>query len=157
MRRSRGECGQGLVEAAMVFLVFISLLLGVIDCGQVVFAHQALVERVRSAVRWGSIHAYDGTGDQIANLILYDQLTEPRTSRDGFLGLTRANIQVRFRPSSPDRPDDEMLTVAIVNYQSHFFTPWIARTIVSPRPVLISSPMMVATDAQTATPAIPRQ
>ncbi len=131
-----------MVEAAMVFLVFFALLFGVIDCGQVMFAHQALVERVRSAVRWGSMHPYDGTGEQVANLILYDQLDEPRASRDGFLGLTRANVQVRHQPRSVDRPDDEMLSVAIVNYQSHFFSPYIARTIVSPRPVLISSPMM---------------
>ena len=134
--------GQGMVEAAMVFLVFFALLFGVIDCGQVMFAHQALVERVRSAVRWGSMHPYDGTGEQVANLILYDQLDEPRAARDGFLGLGRANVQVRYQPRSVDRPDDEMLSVAIVNYQSHFFSPYIARTIVSPRPVLISAPMM---------------
>ena len=33
----------------------------------------ALVERVRSAVRWGVVRPWDGTGEQIANLILYDQ------------------------------------------------------------------------------------
>lgn len=135
------ERGQGLVEAAMVMLVFFALLFGVIDCGQVLFAHQALVERVRASVRWGSMHPYDGTGDQVANLILYDQLDEPRASRDGFLNLTRANVQVNYRPPTVERPDDETLTVAMVNYQSHFFSPWIARTIVSPRPVLISAPM----------------
>jgi hypothetical protein len=138
------ELGQGLVEAALVLLVFFALLLGVIDCGQVLFAHQALVERVRSSVRWGSMHVYDGTGDQVANLILYDQVDEPRASRDGYLGLTRANVQVTYRAATVARPDDETLSVAIVNYQSHFFSPWIARTIVSPRPVLISAPMHTA-------------
>jgi hypothetical protein len=134
--------GQGLVEAALVLLVFFALLLGVIDCGQVLYAHQALVERVRSAVRWGTIHPYDGTGEQLANLVLYDQLTPPSVNTEGFLGLTRANIQVRHQAASPERPDDDMLTVAIVNYESHFFSPWIARTIISPRPVLISAPVM---------------
>jgi hypothetical protein len=125
----------------MVLLVFFALLFGVIDCGQVLFAHQALVERVRSSVRWGTLHSYDGTGEQVANLILYDQLDEPRPNREGFLGLTRANVQVRYQPPSVERPDDEMLSVAIVNYESHFFSPLIARKIVSPRPVLISAPM----------------
>ena len=83
MTYSRGTRGQGLVEAAMVLLVFFALLFGVVDCGQVLYAHQALVERVRSAVRWGTLHPYDGTGEQVANLILYDQLDEPRMSRDG--------------------------------------------------------------------------
>ena len=134
------ERGQGLVEAAMVLLVFFALLLGVIDCGQVLFARQALVERVRGAVRWGSVHPFDGTGEQVANLILFDQLNQPAAG-EGFLGLKRANVQVRYQPASTERPDDEMLSVAIVNFESHFFSPWIARTIISPRPVLISAPM----------------
>jgi hypothetical protein len=147
------ERGQGLVEAALVLLVFFALLLGVIDCGQVLYAHQALVERVRSAVRWGTIHPYDGSGEQIANLVLYDQLTPPSANSAGFLGLTRGNVQVRYQASSPERPDDEMLSVAIVNYESHFFSPWIARTIISPRPVLISAPVM--SSAPTAPVARP--
>ena len=80
--KGRREKGQGLVEASLVLLVFFALLLGVIDCGQVLFAHQALVERVRSSVRWGVVHPWQGP-DQIANLILYDQTTEPRVASDG--------------------------------------------------------------------------
>ncbi len=138
MKRERG---QGLVEGALVILVFFALLLGVVDCGQVVFRHQSLVERVREAVRWGVLHPFDGTGEQVANLILYNQPDEPRMTTAGFLGLTRANVLVRYRPPTVERPDDETLSVAIVNYESHFFSPWIARTIISPRPVLISAPM----------------
>jgi TadE-like protein len=145
----KSQKGQGLVEAALVFIVFFALLFGVIDCGQVLYAHQALVERVRSVVRWGSMHPYDGTGDQLTNLVLYDQTDEPRASRDAFEGLTRANVQVRYQPATPDHPDDELLSIAIVNYQSHFFSPYIARTIISPRPVFISSPMMLRSSAQS--------
>src|SRR5262245_20837418 len=86
--------GQSLVEATLVLIVFFALLLGVIDCGQVLFAHQALVERVRSAVRWGSVHPYDGTGEQVANLVLYDHPDEPRMSAPGYLGLKRENVRV---------------------------------------------------------------
>src|SRR5580693_8379102 len=152
MRNRHRTRGQGLVEAAMVLVVFFALLLGVVDCGQVLYAHQALVERVRSAVRWGTLHPYDGTGEQVANLILYDQIDEPRMTRDGFLGLTRSNVQVRYQPASVERPDDQMLSVAIVNYESHFFSPWIAKKIVSPRPVLISAPV-AARCTDTANPA----
>src|SRR5579863_3304149 len=106
----RGERGQSLIEGTLVFLVFFALLFGVIDCGQVLYAHQALVERVRGAVRWGSMHPYDGTGEQIANLVLYDQTDEPRASREGFEGLTRANVQVRYQPATSDHPDDELLS-----------------------------------------------
>ena len=77
----RGERGQSLVEGTLVMLVFFALMFGVIDCGQVLVAHQALVERVRSASRWGVVHPWDGTGEQIANLILYNQPEEPRSTR----------------------------------------------------------------------------
>src|SRR6266446_5834101 len=111
MKRRRG---QSMVEATLVLLVFFALLLGVIDCGQILFAHQALVERVRSAVRWGSVHPFDG--EQVLNLVLYNQTDEPRMTTPGYLGLTRANVQVRYQPATAERPDDETLSVAIVNY-----------------------------------------
>jgi hypothetical protein len=129
------------VEATLVLIVFFAMLLGVIDCGQILFAHQALVDRVRSAVRWGVVHPFDGTGDQVANMILYDQPQEPNAARDGFLGLSRANVQVHYQPATSQRPDDETLTVGIVNYESHFFSPWIAKAVISPRPVLVSAPV----------------
>jgi TadE-like protein len=132
--------GQSLVEATLVLLVFFALLFGVIDCGQVLVAHQSLLERVREAARWGAVRPWDG-GDQVVNLILYNHPDEPRAAVDGYLGLTRDNVQVRHRPATPERPDDETLTVAIVNYQVHFFSPWFSRALVNPRPVLISEPM----------------
>lgn len=138
--KSSTQQGQSLVEATLVLLVFLAMLLGVFDCGQVLFAHQALVERVRTAVRWGMIHPDQGT-DPVANLVLYNQTVEPAAAREGYLGLRPSNVRVVHRPATPDAPDDELLTVSIVNYESHFFSPWIARVLVSPRPVLVSAPL----------------
>jgi hypothetical protein len=131
--------GQSLIEATFVLLVFFGFLLGVIDCGQVLYSHQALQERVRSAVRWGTLHPYDGTGNQVANLILYGDTKEP-TAPSAFLGLARENVQVRYQSPTPDRPD-ELLSVSIVNYQSHFFSPWITQAVISPRPIIVTAPM----------------
>ena len=128
--------GQGLVEATLVLLVFFGLLLGVLDCGQVLFAHQSLVERVRGAVRWGVLHPWEGP-EQVTNLILYGQTSEPNRTTTGYLGMTPANVRVTYQQ------DDRILSVAIVNFQSHFFSPWIARVVVSPRPVLVSAPMAI--------------
>ena len=139
MRRS--ERGQTLVEGALALLVFLSLLFAVVDCGLVLVSHQTLVERVRSAVRWGVVRPWDGTGEQVANLILYDQPDAPRAATAGYLGLTRENVQVHYQPSSVGRPDDEILSVAIVNYRYRFLSPWITQTFINPRPVLIASPM----------------
>ena len=133
--------GQSLVEATLVLLVFFAFILGVVDCGQVLYSHQALQERVRASVRWGTLHPYDGTGDQVANLVLYGQPAEPALIQGTFLGLTRNNIQVHYQAPTPDRPDDELLSVSIVNYQSHFFSPYISAAVISPRPVIVTAPM----------------
>src|SRR5258708_25772344 len=133
--RRRSERGQTLVEGALALIVFMSLLFAVVDCGLMLVSHESLVERVRSAVRWGVVRPWDGTGEQIANLILYDQPDEPRSATAGYLGLTRENVQVRYQPTSPTRPDDEVLSVAIVNYHYQFLSPWITQVFVNPRPV----------------------
>jgi hypothetical protein len=143
----RNQRGQSLIEGTLVMLVFFALMFGVIDCGQVLVTHQTLVERVRSAVRWGAVRPWDGTGEQVANLILYNQPEEPRSTIDGYMGLTRENVQVRYQPAAPSRPDDELLSVAIVNYRYHFMSPWISGTFINPRPVLISAPMATHTTA----------
>jgi Flp pilus assembly protein TadG len=134
------EKGQGLVEATFVLVAFFALLLGVIDCAQVVFAHQALVERVRSSVRWGVVHPWQGP-EQITNLILYEQTTQPAGAAAGYLGLKPENVKVRYQPATAERPDDETLTVEIVNFECHFFSPVIGKTLVNPRPVRISAPV----------------
>jgi Flp pilus assembly protein TadG len=144
----RGERGQSFIESTFVLLAFFALLFGVIDCGQMMVAHQALVERVRAAVRWGIVRPWDGTGDQIANLILYNQTTEPRAADGSYLGLKRENVRVAYQPSSANRPDDEMLSVTVVNYRYHFISPWIGNALVNPRPVLISAPMAVRATAR---------
>ncbi len=142
MRHARqSERGQTLIEGALALMVFFALLFGVIDCGLMLVRHQALVERVRSAVRWGVVRPWDGSGDQIANLILYEQTTEPAGATGSYLGLTRDNVQVRYQPASPARPDDEMLSVSIVNFRYQFLSPWITQIFINPRPVLIAAPM----------------
>jgi len=132
-----------MVEATLVLLVFFTLLLGVIDCGQVLFAHESLVERVRSAVRWGVVHPWNekAGSDPVVNLVLYNQTETPRGNAPTFLGLQPENIVVRHQAPSADRPDDETLSVTIVKFRSQFFSPWIGRAVVSPRAVSITAPM----------------
>jgi len=148
LRRSN-QLGQSIVEATLVLMVFFTLLLGLIDCGQVLFAHQSLVERVRSAVRWGVVHPWNQEtgGDAIVNLVLYNQTEAPRGNPPGFLGLQRENIVVRHQPPTADRPDDETLGVTIVNFRSQFFSPFVARAVVSSRAVSITAPMAFRTSA----------
>jgi Flp pilus assembly protein TadG len=141
--RQGADRGQSLVESTLVLIVFLSMLLGMVDVGQVLVAHQALVERVRGAARWGSLHPYDGTGEQVANLVLYNQPTPPPASPATFLGLTRANVDVQFRTAAIQRPDDQWISVAVVNYEYHFFSPWLSKPFVNPRPVAVTVPCVI--------------
>jgi len=136
-----------MVEATLVLLVFFALLLGVIDCGQVLFAHQSLVERVRTAVRWGVVHPWDNA-DPIVNLVLYNQADAPRGDTPGFLGMQRENVVVRHVAPS-ERPEDETLSVTIVNFRPQFFSPWFAGAVLSPRSVSITAPMATRTASVT--------
>lgn len=139
--------GQTLVESTLVLLIFLAMLLGVMDCAQVLFSYQSLVERVNTAVRWGVTHPWQGS-DAVTNLVLYNQIDEPREAKPGYLGMKPENVVVRHQPATAQRPDDELLSVAIVNFEAHLFSPWIAQALVSPRPVLITAPMAARSSNQ---------
>jgi len=132
--------GQAMLESAFIFLVVLGTIFGTLDFGQLLFTHQVLVERVRSSLRWAVVRPYDGTGDQIANMILYGQPTASGAS--GYLGMSRANIRVTYSAGTVDNPNDERLRVSIVDYQFHLFSPWIARTFTNNNAVVESSAMV---------------
>ena len=94
IKTTRGKRGQALVESALVLVSFIAMLVGAMDFGQVLFFHQSLVERVRSGIRYGAMHAYNETS--IKNMIRFNQTTQP----DGvqpFLGIARPPQQTHPR------------------------------------------------------------
>jgi len=121
----KGRRGQALVESALVVLVFLACLIGALDFGQLLFTHQMMVDRVRAGVRWGVVNAWDGTGNQIANMVLYNNTT---AGSNPFLGMNRDNVSVVRTAGTVDNPNDERITVSIVNYNFTFLSPWIAHT-----------------------------
>ena len=75
LTRNRKRRGQTLVESALVLFVFLTLLIGTLDVGQVLFVHQTLVERTRAALRWGAVRPYDDQA--IRSMVLYNSPTIP--------------------------------------------------------------------------------
>ena len=140
-QRRKGRRGQALVESALIMLVFLLTLIATLDFSQVLFTHQTLVERTRSGLRWGIIHSWDGTGDGIANIILYGQ-SAAKSGGGTFLGLKRDNIRVTYNAPTVDNPNDIRLQVAIVNYQFQFVTPFIAKTFTNNHAVVESAPIL---------------
>ncbi len=90
--RRRASSGHVMIEAAFIFIVFFSMLIGTFDFGQFLFIHQALVERVRYAIRWGAVTP-NATADQITNMVLYYQSTDPGNTT-GYFNLTPTMITV---------------------------------------------------------------
>ena len=131
---NKGRRGQALIESALILLSFLAILIGAFDFGQVLFFHQFLVERTRAGVRWGAVHAFDQTA--IKNMIRYHQPTQPAGAQP-FLGLSDSNITVTvFDSGAPT----ERIQVAIVDYQYHFFSPWIAKTFTNNMAVVETLP-----------------
>ncbi len=130
--------GQSLIESALILVGAISTIIAILDFSQLLFTHQLLVERTRAALRWGMINKWDGTGDKIASMVLYGKPTGGTGA--GALGLTRSNVRVTLTPGTVDNPNDARLTVAIVNYDYRFFTPFIAGKFRNNYAVVESSP-----------------
>ena len=56
-RRARGPAGQGLVEFALAIPIFLTLLLGMVEGGRLVFATNTVAQAAREAARLASVQA----------------------------------------------------------------------------------------------------
>jgi Flp pilus assembly protein TadG len=63
LRKLKGEDGNGLVEYALVFMVFISLLLGIIDFSRALYTYHFLSNAARDATRWAAVNGATCTND----------------------------------------------------------------------------------------------
>jgi hypothetical protein len=112
--------GSTLVESSVVLLLFLVILVGVLDAGQLLFFHQFLTERVRSGARYAVVHSYDAAA--IANVVAYaDPAPAPGTS--GLFGLTPAMVQVNHYDAGTL---SDRVAVKITGYQMRFLSPWLA-------------------------------
>ncbi len=138
------ERGSVFVETAFIFTSFAFMLIGTFDFGQFLFIHQALVERARSATRWGVIN--DPTNlTAVQNMVLYNQSSMPGNQQGsgwgdappGYFGLTQSMVQV----SDPGTgTGDYRLVVLITNYPYTIFSPYIGGTYIGPN-ITVSYPI----------------
>jgi Flp pilus assembly protein TadG len=134
--RLRASKGSVIVETALVFLVFASMLLGAFDFGQFLFIHQSLVERARYAARWGAINdPTDGTS--ITNMVLYNQSTAPTGQPATYFNLTSSNVAVANPGSGTD---NYRLTLVVSGYTYTVLSPYIAGSYTGP-PITVTVPL----------------
>src|SRR6266446_2795602 len=124
-RRLKRSKGAVFVETGFVFVMFAFLLMGAFDFAQFLFIHQALVDRARSAARWGALS--DPTNaSAIQNMVLYNQTTAPVGATSGIFGLTSDMVQVSTQDTSTSA--DYRLIVSITNYPYQMISPIIGGT-----------------------------
>ena len=136
-RREKRSKGSVLVETGFVFIIFAFMLMGAFDFAQFLFIHQALVDRARSAARWGALSDPTNTS-AIQNMVLYNQTTAPVGASSGIFGLTSSMVQVSTQDTSSS--DNYRLTVLITNYPYQMISPIIGGTYNGPN-ILISFPI----------------
>ena len=105
--RRRGARGQSLVESVLVLAVFLGLMLGMVDLGELLFERQTLAERLHEGARWGAMHPYDPQA--IRNVVLYGT-PAPGSGLTATFGLKADAVQV----ANPGCPGTECrISVAI--------------------------------------------
>ena len=135
-RRQKQSRGAVLIETGLIFVAFSFMLMGAFDFAQFLFVHQALVDRVRSAARWGAVN--DPTNaSAIKNMVLYNQATVPDGATSGVFGLTSGSVSVSTPGSGTD---DYRLVVTITNFQYEMISPIIGGTHTGPY-IAISTPL----------------
>ncbi|MCU1236896.1 MAG: TadE family protein [Candidatus Solibacter sp.] len=117
----RARRGSAMVELSLVGTLFFALLIGIMDMGQFLFLQQAMVERVRTAARWGAVTDPSNTS-AIQNMVLYLQPATPVNGTASF-GLTRAMVSVSTADSGTD---DYRLIIRVSGYSYNLLTPYLA-------------------------------
>ena len=130
-RRNAHSKGSAIIEATFVLILGIVILLGIMDIGQMLLAHQVLIQRVRAGVRYAVVHEWDAdpvaAANRIKNLVLYEEDDPtPRTDM-GLFGIMPDMVSVT-RADPGGTPDDEgadRIVVAINDYRFFLLTPGI--------------------------------
>jgi Flp pilus assembly protein TadG len=124
-----------MVEFGLIGAMFFILLLGIMDLGQALFLQEAMVERARSAARWGAVT--DPTNSSaIQNMVLYLQSTVPASGGASF-GLTPSMVSVS---TADGGTDNYRLVVQISGYSYMVLSPYLAGSYRG-APITVSVPL----------------
>ncbi|MCU1339853.1 MAG: TadE family protein [Bryobacterales bacterium] len=121
-----------MVETSLILLVFLMMLIGTIDFGQVLYFHQSLVERARAAARYGAINPTDTTG--IKNMAVYNVATYGTAPPAVLPGMTTSMVGVQ--DLGINTPEARIM-VTISGYPINFISPYIAQQF-NNRPVIVT-------------------
>jgi hypothetical protein len=130
--------GSVIVESTLILMMFLMIVFGISDFGFVLFQHQTLIHRTRTAARYGVIHPTDLTG--IQNIVLYGQPSLPAgksTGDPGIFGIMPSMVDV----SRADAGETEdRIKITLSGYRYTFVAPLIAGRFTG-KPIRVSLPV----------------
>ena len=126
----RKQRGQSLVESAFVLSAFMMIVLGLVNFGFILWMHQTLEHRARTAARYGVINPTDTTGMQ--NMVLYNSTTG---SGPGMFGLTASNVSAVHLGSGSF---EDRINVTVTGYQFYL---WFPGAAINGKDITVSLPV----------------
>jgi Flp pilus assembly protein TadG len=107
IRQLKKDCGSALVEYAVVFLLFMTMIMGTIDFGRALYTYHYLSNVTRDAARWAAVNGADcgppPIGDNSCNGQGYMD-TQPATQSD---------VQTFITNQTPPGIDSTKLTATV--------------------------------------------
>jgi Flp pilus assembly protein TadG len=102
-RQLKGDCGSSLVEYAIVFLLFMTMIMGTIDFGRALYTYHYLSNVTRDAARWAAVNGSTCGGDSSCNGQGY--------MNNGPVGQT--DVQTFIKNQTPPGIDTTKLTTTV--------------------------------------------
>jgi len=124
MKSRKKQRGQAFIESALIMLIFVPVLVGIADFGQVIYFHASLTERARAAARYGAVHTYTD-GSAIQNVAVYND-PSPATGTAGLVPyLTTSLVTATLNDAGTD---SARITVTITNYPFNFISGFMSQS-----------------------------
>lgn len=135
-KTNKTERGASLVEFAIAAGVFLTVLFGVLECGRLLWTHNALKDGVRQGTRYATLRRKDAAGQlAVQKMVVYgDPNANPMTATPIASGLTTGDVVVTYNDPDPNNGIQlgDRATVSIPNYQFRFAVPLIGGTLNMP-------------------------
>jgi hypothetical protein len=98
-RKFSMENGQGLLEFALVILVFLIMAIALFEIGRAIFIYQSVITASQEAARWGSC-AEDDDGDDEPCYMECETITDLAIERAYFAGVESDDVEISWDEGS---------------------------------------------------------
>ncbi len=132
-KTNKTERGASLLEFAIAAAVFLTTIFGVLECGRLLWTHNALKDGVRQGARYATLRRKDAAGQlAVKNMVVYGNAAG--TGNPVASGLTTSNVVVNYNNSDPNNGIQmgDRATVSITGYQFRFAVPLVGGTVNMP-------------------------